>query len=116
MKSIAIKNGDFDFSRIVTGKEEIAQCLELEIGTIEGEFELDLELGRNRELLHDKPQEEDIVAEVRRIIDKDERVSLVGDITITSDKKTRVAFIQFTVEEIATGEAWEQEVQIGGTI
>lgn len=113
MKTLNVVENDLDFT-IVEGKQEIMRCLELEIGSMQQEFILDEELGIASVMLEDKPDIEDILFEVQRVIANEPRVQMVGDITYELDKATRTLSVRFTVEEVATGEIWSQEVGIGG--
>lgn len=117
MKSIMMMNNDLDFggTGIVDGKLEIAQALELELGSSLQEWFLDDEYGTDFSVFQDKATAEDIELEVARVIANEERAELEGDITVTVEKSTRTANVAFIVREIETGEEIGVEVNTGGS-
>lgn len=116
MKTIAMSENDLDFSGtgIEEGKLEIAQCLEIELGSALNEWFLDEDYGKDMEIFMNKPEAEQIRVEVARVIANEERVQLVGEVQVQVESAARKATVTFIVEEIATGDEWEQEVSLSG--
>lgn len=111
MKTINMLENDLVFE-VIEDKMEIKQCLEIELGSALNEWFADTSYGHNREVFTNKPLAEDIQLEVARVIANEPRVRLVNDIAVEVETAARTAFVTFVVEEIATGEQWQQEVDI----
>lgn len=117
MKSIMMVDNDLDFSGtgVVDGKLEIAQAMEIELGSRLQEWFLDDEYGTDYSVFQDKATADEIELEVARVIANEERVELDGDIDVTVETATRTAKISFVVREVETGEDVRVEVDTGGT-
>lgn len=116
MRDIAIVNGDISFEKgFVTGSEEVSQTIAIELGSQLEELFLDEDYGFDMSVLQDKPDDEEIIAEVGRVIANEERVELVGEVLVKQDRKERVAYVQFKVQIKETNEELELDVSLGGT-
>lgn len=111
MKTINVLENDLAFE-VIEGKMEIKQCLEIELGSALNEWFADTSYGHKRDVFTEKPLPEELELEVARVIANEPRVRLVGGVNVEVEKASRTAFITFVVEEIATGETWEQEVEV----
>lgn len=116
MKDIAIIDGDISFEKeYVTGSEEVAQSIGIELKSRLEELFLDEDYGFDMTVLQDKPDDDEVIAEVSRVIANEERVELVGDVLVNQDRKARIVYVKFTVQIKETGEEREMDVSLGGT-
>ena len=118
MKTIGLHNGDLIFKdgdfEMIGERNEIAQCLEIMLSTHLGEWFLNQDFGFNYHLALEKPNDDEIQAEVARVIAQEERVESIGEITIRSDKKKRTSIIYYEVMVRDTQEIVSGEVNIHG--
>lgn len=109
-------DGDLSLKQeYVTDSEEVAQSLAIELKSQLGELFLDEDYGFDMTVLQDKPDDDEIIAEVSRVIANEERVELVGDVLINQDRKARIVYIKFTVQIKSTEDEIEMDVSLGGT-
>ena len=111
MKTINMLENDLVFE-VIEDKMEIKQCLEIELGSALNEWFADTSYGHNRDVFTNKPLAEDIQLEVARVIANEPRVRLVSDIVVEVEAAARTALVTFVVEEIETGERWQQGVNM----
>lgn len=109
-------DGDLSFEQeYVTDSEEVAQGIVIEMKSQLEELFLDEDYGFDMTVLQDKPDDDEIIAEVSRVIANEERVELVGDVLINQDRKARIVYIKFTVQIKSTEDEIEMDVSLGGT-
>jgi len=117
MKTLGLKNGDLVFENgdftIIEGVEEVQQCLEIMLSTNLGEWFLNEDFGFNYHLALEKPSDEEVQAEIARVLAQEERVVTIGEITTNQDKKQRKLDARYTVG-LASGETLSSEVNIHG--
>lgn len=109
-------DGDLSLEQeYVTDSDEVTQSLAIELKSQLEELFLDEDYGFDMTVLQDKPDDEEIIAEVSRVIANEERVELVGDVLVNQDRKARIVYVKFTVQIKETGEEREMDVSLGGT-
>lgn len=109
-------DGDLSLEQeYVTDSDEVTQSLAIELKSQLEELFLDEDYGFDMTVLQDKPDDEEIIAEVSRVIANEERVELVGDVLVNQDRKARIVYVKFTVQIKDTGEETEMDVSLGGT-
>lgn len=114
MKDIAIIEGDISLEHFVEGTYEAAQCLSIELGTRLGEWFDDDEYGTDFSVLQDKPEDDDIVAEIARVVANEESLETDGDIEVVQDRSARQVVIYIPLMNIATKEGTGLEVDWSG--
>lgn len=116
MKDLRFKDGDLvltkdDFS-MVSGIDEVGQCIESTLGTNLGEFVLEPDLGiEYLNMLGKGVTDEDIQAEVFAGLSQEERIDTVEEIVVTRDNVTRKTSVRFSAS-VDTGETIESEVEL----
>lgn len=111
-------DGDLEFDSrgdlvMVEGDEELAQCCRVAIGTNEGEWFLNPEIGLAFRLFLGKlASEEEMRNELTRALLQEERIENVDDVTFTVDRAARLLTVTFK----ATGTSGEIIQQEGVTI
>ena len=117
MKTFDLINGDLAFADgdfvMAEGSEEFAQCLEIMLSTYLDEWFLNRDFGVNYHLLLEKPDDEEIAAEIARVLGQEERVNEILSIRIVRDKKKRSLSVHYEVTMM--GEKIAKEVNIHGT-
>ena len=117
MKTLGLKNGDLVFENgdfvMIEGVEEVRQCLEIMLSTNLGEWFLNEDFGFNYHLALEKPEDEEVQAEIARVLAQEERVSTIGEITTEQSKKNRTLSAGYTVGLVG-GETISSEVNIHG--
>ncbi|KAF6591043.1 DUF2634 domain-containing protein [Paenibacillus sp. EKM205P] len=110
--------GDLEFDSrgdlvMVEGDEELAQCCRVAIGTNEGEWFLNPEIGLAFRLFLGKlASEEEMRNELTRALLQEERIESVDDVTFSVDRAARLLTVTFK----ATGTSGEIIQQEGVTI
>lgn len=101
MKTVALEerdllfvNGDF---QLIAEEEEVAQCLELEFGTGQEDWFLNLMYGADHKAFLEKSTDAQARAEVFRVLGNEERVRTINSVEIISDKARRERLIKFDV-------------------
>lgn len=111
-------DGDLEFDSrgdlvMVEGDEELAQCCRVSIGTNEGEWFLNPEIGLAFRLFLGKlASEEEMRNELTRALLQEERIESVDDVTFSVDRAARLLTVTFK----ATGTSGEIIQQEGVTI
>lgn len=116
MKDLRFKDGDLVLSGndfvMADGITEIGQCVESTLGTNQGEFILEPELGINYlNMVGKGVTDEDIQAEVFAGVSQEERIETVVDITVERDNVTRKTNVRFSALT-ESGETIESEVNL----
>lgn len=104
---LVFKNGDFI---ITEGVEEVQQCLEIMLSTNLGEWFLNRDFGFDRSLIQDKPSDDEVQAEISRVLQQEERVEVINSIEVNQDRKQRKLSAAFDVA-IVGGETIRSEVK-----
>lgn len=116
MKDLRFKDGDLviqenDFA-LGTGIDEIGQCIESTLGTNEGEFILEPDLGiEYLNMVGKGVAEEDIQAEIFGGLSQEERIETVTEIVVVMDKVARKTAVHFSAVA-DSGETIESEVDL----
>ncbi|ALA41371.1 DUF2634 domain-containing protein [Paenibacillus peoriae] len=111
-------DGDLEFDSrgdlvMVEGDEELAQCCRVALGTNEGEWFLNPDIGLAFRLFLGKlASEEEIRNELTRALLQEERIESVDDVTFKVDRAARLLTVTFK----ATGTSGEIIQQEGVTI
>lgn len=111
-------DGDLDINdrgelQLIEGNEELLQCCRIAIGTNQGEWFLNPEIGlRFRLFLGKNLNEEEMRDELTRALLQEERIESVDDITFEVDRAARAMTVNF----IATGTNGETIQQEGVVI
>lgn len=114
MKDIAIVDGDISLTVFVEGTHEAAQSLSIELGTRLGEWFDDDEYGTDFTVLQDKPEDDDIVAEIARVVANEERLETDGDIEVVQDRSKRQLSVYIPLINATTEEETGLEVDLDG--
>lgn len=114
MKDIAIVDGDISLTDFVEGTYEAAQCLSIEVGTRIGEWFDDDEYGTDFTVLQDKVEEDEVIAEIARVVANEERLETDGDIEVLQDKSERKLMIYIPLINATTDEETGLEVDLSG--
>lgn len=118
MKTLGLKDGDLVFHNgdltIIEGVAEVEQCLEIMLSTNLGEWFLNEDFGFNYHMALEKPVNEEVQAEIARVLAQEERVTTIGEIQTITDKKKRTLEATYTVG-IVGGETISSEVNIHGS-
>ncbi|WP_341320818.1 DUF2634 domain-containing protein [Solibacillus sp. FSL H8-0523] len=113
MKTIDLINGDLHFENgdfvLIDGPEEVAQCVEISIGTNLGGWFLDESAGTEHMLLLEKTTDDEARSEVLRVLAQEERIDMIESVTVISDKKARKRTINYVVT-LASGVVLERDV------
>lgn len=118
MQSLKLVNGDIVFDEngeliMIEGPEEIAQCAECVLGTNEGEWFLNLNLGiKFKKFLGKNLSEEEMREEIRKGLFQEERIKTVEEIRFSADFKNRTMDIYFVATTI-NGDVIKREVTVG---
>lgn len=116
MKTLGLLNGDLRFENgdfvMIEGPEEIAQCIEISLGTNLKEWFLNQEVGLDFTKVLEKSTDDEARAEVLRVIAQEERVSMIDNLEIINDFKNRQRLIKYTVTLI-DGTTLNKEVSVG---
>lgn len=117
MKTFSLQDGDLVFDKgdftIIEGTQELQQCLEIMLSTNLGEWFLNEDFGFNYHLALEKPEDEEVQAEIARVLAQEERVSTIDEITTGQDRKRRKLEANYTVT-LVDGETITNEVNIHG--
>ncbi|ODB61368.1 DUF2634 domain-containing protein [Paenibacillus polymyxa] len=111
-------DGDLEFDSkgelvMIEGDEELAQCCRVGLGTNEGEWFLNPEIGLAfRLFLGKRASEEEMRNELTRALLQEERIESVDDVTFSVDRAARLLTVTFK----ATGTSGEIIQQEGVTI
>lgn len=98
--------------KMVSGNEELAQCLNRELTTNQGEFFLNVDMGLNMAAFQVKGANQSRLAnEIVETVLHEERIDRVQDIVIDSNTATREALIKFRAIP-KTGEQIESVVTV----
>lgn len=101
---------DLDFF-VIEGNDEIMQSLSIELGSALGEWLFDENYGIDRTKLTDKPYEEEVAAEVIRIVGNEPRVRLEGTVNVEMDMlNERRMNVSFLVRRTDTDELLEVNI------
>lgn len=114
MKDIAIVNGDMSLDTFVEGVLEFTQSVSIELGTRLGEWFLDEDYGTDFAVLQDKVDDDEIIAEISRVVANEERLETDGDIELTFDKASRELSVYIPLIDAQTNEETGLEVGISG--
>ncbi|MGA4517194.1 DUF2634 domain-containing protein [Solibacillus silvestris] len=118
MKTLGLINGDLSFEGgdfiVIEGVEEVQQCLEIMLSSNLGEWFLNEDFGFNYHMALENPEDEEVQAEIARVLAQEERVTTIDEITTTRDKKLRTLEAGYTVS-IVGGKTISSEVNIHGT-
>ncbi|SFJ44473.1 Protein of unknown function [Paenibacillus sp. UNC496MF] len=103
---LVLENGDF---ATVTDKEELAQSAEILLGTNQGEWFLDPEMGLNFSALTGKAVEDETAAEaIRAALQQEPRIQGVESIAFARNQR------QLTATIVITSEMGSTEVSTSG--
>lgn len=101
MKTIALNdrdllfvNGDF---QMIAEEEEVCQCLEIEFGTNQKDWFLNLLYGADHKAFLEKSTDAQARAEAFRVLGNEERVRTINSVEIFSDKTRRERLIKYDV-------------------
>lgn len=115
MFSLRLKDGDLVISggdlELVEDIEEIAQCVEVVLGTNKNEWFLNPELGIDYSKVVDKSTETQARNEIILGIAQEPRIDTINELTVTDDRKNRKRAINFKATSVE-GEEVEREVMI----
>ncbi|TQR29384.1 DUF2634 domain-containing protein [Brevibacillus brevis] len=117
MQSLKLVNGDLEFDNsgdlvMIDGEEEVAQCVELTIGTNKGEWFLNPGMGiKFRAFLDKKQSEEEMREEIRQGLFQEPRIKTVESIDIIVDKKARTIEVRFVATAV-TSETISEAVRV----
>lgn len=107
-------DGDLEFDSsgnlvMIEGDEELAQCCRVAIGTNEGEWFLNPEIGLAFRLFLGKlASQEEMRNELTRALLQEERIESVDDVTFKVDRAARLLTVTFTATG-TNGEVIQQE-------
>lgn len=117
MQSLKLVDGDLVFDEsgelvMIDGAEEVAQCVELTLGTNQGEWLLNPEMGIKFRTFLDKNQsEEEMREQIRQGLFQEPRIKTVESIEFTIDRKNRTIEIRFQATA-DTGDPIDEAVTI----
>lgn len=101
LKTLALLNGDLSFEngdfQLIDGEHEVGQCITISLGTNLKEWFLNENFGIDRLLLVEKSTEEQVRAEVMRVLAQEERITEINSVEIISDTSKRTRTIHFNV-------------------
>ena len=117
MQSLKLADGDLIFSGdelvMISGPEELAQCVRLTLGTNRNEWFLDLDMGIDFSTFLGKyPNAEAMREELRAGIFQEPRVLTVDGVEILADTRTRKQALSF-VATAEDGIVISEEVEVG---
>lgn len=117
MKTLALFENDLEFEngdfKLVESEEEVAHCLAISLGTNLKEWFLNEEFGIDFTMLRGKSSEDEVRAEVMRVIAQENRVDTINSVNISSDTQNRKRSITFDVT-LVDGFNLVREVAIDG--
>lgn len=115
MKTLALQDGDLVYKngdfQLIEGVDEVNQCIEIDLGTNQGDWDLNLLKGTDQSLLFDKSTDEQARAEIFRVLGNEERIESINSVEIISDTVNRVRKIHFDIT-LETGETLQREVNL----
>lgn len=104
MKTIGLTKGDLFFDGedfiIVDEEEELTQSLEIMMSTYLGEWFLNTDFGFNYHLALEKPDAEEVQAEIMRILSQEPRVINVLEVTVSQDLRARKSTALYVIEAV----------------
>lgn len=117
MQSLKLVNGDLVFDDsgdlvMIDGEEEVAQCVELTLGTNKGEWFLNPGMGiKFKAFLEKKQSEEEMREEIRQGLFQEPRIRTVESIDFILDQKARTIEVRFVATGV-TGETIAEAVKV----
>ncbi|MBW7452433.1 DUF2634 domain-containing protein [Paenibacillus sepulcri] len=116
MKSLKLVDGDLVFEDgqllMVEGPEELAQSVQLILGTNKGEWFLNLELGINFDVFNAKQPDMEVMRdEIRAGLHQNPRIATVEEINIISDRTSRMQQVSFVATSV-DGETVTEGVEV----
>ncbi len=116
MKTLLLRDGDLVFAggelQMVEGPEEVAQSCRVILGTRQGEWFLNPDMGIDFDVFLGKnPIREQMEDELRAGLDQELRIQSVEDITINKTDRTQI--VSFTATAVDGQVISEEEVEIG---
>ena len=115
MKTLGLIDGDMRFENgdfvMIDGPEEVAQCIEISLGTNLGEWFLNESAGTEHMRLLEKTSDNEARAEVLRVLSQEERIETIESLTVATDKKQRKRTISYVVT-LVDGNILEREVTL----
>jgi phage baseplate assembly protein W len=105
MKTLKLADGDLVFERgtlqMIEGPEEIAQCCEIILGTNQGEWFLNPDMGIPFTAFTGKNlSQEQMIEELRAGLAQEPRIQTVEEILITADGKERTLTVSFVATAV----------------
>lgn len=118
MQSPKLLNGDLVIDNgelvLIDGPEELTQCCEILLGTNQGEWFLNPQIGINFSKMNGKDiTEETIRQQIKKGLRQEPRIQSVDQIDVQLDKKNRVSSVSFLASG-TNGEVIRKEVVIDG--
>lgn len=93
MRDFSVKNGDWVLGAYTTDLQTAVQALELELSTRLNEWFLDEDYGLDMTVFQDKFDEEEIIAEINRVVANEERLTVSNDIEVTFNTLDRIVTV-----------------------
>lgn len=115
IKDVKIENGDIVLDEFVTDIEVATQALSIELGTRLGEYPLDDEYGTDYEVIQGKVEDDEVVAEISRVVANHEELERNGDMEIIKDTTLRTMSVYVPLMSAETEEETALEVGTDGT-
>ncbi|WP_332649651.1 hypothetical protein [Lysinibacillus sp. 54212] len=93
-RDLLFENGDFS---LIENEKDVAQCIEIDLGSNIGDWFLNLLSGTDHDLLLGKTTDAQARAEIFRVLGNEERIATINSVDVISHTKNREREILFDV-------------------